>query len=130
MAATTLQRVLCVEDEPDIRALAGFSLGTVGGLEVRVCSSGEEALDMVVEFAPDLVLLDVTLPKMDGPAVLKELRKLPETAATPVVFFTARAREAEIDRYRQMGAADVILKPFNPMTLAQQLRVVWERIHA
>lgn len=122
---TDLERVLCVEDEPDIRAVAELALGAIGGLEVTVCASGEEALQVAPANAPQLILLDVLMPGMDGPETLSALRRIPAVAAVPVVFMTARADPAEQAAYRALGAAATIAKPFDPMTLAESVRAIW-----
>lgn len=121
----TLQKILLVEDEPDIRAVAEIALESVGGFSVRLCADGAAALAALPEFAPDLVMLDVMMPGMDGPATLAELRKLPEGAAVPVIFMTAKVQQSEIEGYRKLGAAGVIAKPFDPMTLAERVREIW-----
>jgi two-component system, OmpR family, response regulator len=120
-----LERVLLVEDEPDIQAVARLALEAVGGLRVEICSSGEAALNAAPQFAPELVLLDVMMPGMDGPATLRALRALPETARTPVVFMTAKVQPQEVAAFLALGAADVIAKPFDPMTLADTVRNIW-----
>lgn len=124
-----LNRVLYVEDEPDIQAVARIALEMVGGLTVNICSSGEQALREAAGFAPDMILLDVMMPGMDGPTTLKALRETPALATTPVVFMTAKVQPAEVARYSSMGALGVIPKPFDPMTLASQIRVFWEKHH-
>ncbi len=120
-----LKLVLYVEDDPDIQMVAQMALEVVGGLTLRSCSSGREALLAATGFAPDLILLDVMMPDMDGPATLAELRKLPATAHTPVVFMTAKVQAAEVAHYKSLGALGVIAKPFDPMLLAQQVRQFW-----
>ena len=125
--SATLQKILLVEDDPDIRTIAEMSLQAVGGFTVRACASGEEALAAVEAFAPDLVVLDVMMPGMDGPSVLAELKRRPPTAGVPVVFLTAKAQQDEIDRLKTLGARDVIAKPFDPMKLADQVRAIWGR---
>ena len=130
MSVRPLCRVLLVEDDPDIRAVAGFALADVGGLRVEACASGAEALARAPEFLPDLVLLDVMMPGMDGSATLRALRGLPQTAATPAVFITAKVQPHEIEAYRRAGACDVIVKPFEPVELPELLRSIWRRIHA
>jgi CheY-like chemotaxis protein len=95
---------------------------------VLACGSGAEALSRLEEFAPDLVLLDVMMPGMDGPATLEALRRLP-SGAVPVVFMTARVQAHEILQYREMGAVDVIAKPFDPMTLAETVQTLWRSLH-
>jgi CheY-like chemotaxis protein len=93
---------------------------------VRICGSGREALDLVASgYVPDLMLLDVMMPGMDGMAVLEGLRALPQTAATPAVFMTAKVQPAEVAQYRAQGALGVIAKPFDPMQLAAQVRRLW-----
>ncbi len=123
-----LQSVLMVEDEDDIREVARLALETVGGLRVEMCASGEEALQKATDFAPDLILLDVMMPGLDGPSTLQQLRLLPELATTPVVFMTAKVMQSELDEYRALGAVDVIPKPFDPMTLASQLHQLWNQV--
>jgi CheY-like chemotaxis protein len=124
-----LNRILYVEDEPDIRAVAKLALEMVGGFTLEVCSSGQEALDKALGFAPQLILLDVMMPGMDGPATLAALRELPELAAVPVIFMTAKVQPGEVAHYKELGAVDVIPKPFDPMTLSDALRKIWERCH-
>jgi len=123
---STLQRILYVEDEPDIQAVAKLALEMVGGFNVKICSSGEEAVREAEAFAPDMILLDVMMPGMDGPSTLKALRTLPALADIPVAFMTAKVQPAEVALYRTLGARDVIAKPFDPMTLASQVRAIWE----
>jgi CheY-like chemotaxis protein len=123
-----LQTVLLVEDSPDIRLIVKAALERVGGLKVRACESGAEALAAVAEFKPQLILLDVMMPDMDGPGVLARLREHPDTAAIPVVFLTALAAPSEIQRLRALGAVDVLTKPFNPMTLHEKVKAVWARV--
>ena len=120
-----LQKLLYVEDEPDIQAIARLALEAVGGFTVEICSSGEEALRRAPEFKPDLILLDVMMPGMDGPSTLKALRALPALAATPAVFMTAKVQPAEISHFKSLGALDVIAKPFDPMTLSDTVRQIW-----
>jgi two-component system, OmpR family, response regulator len=130
MTAPTLQRILFVEDDPDIQVVAKLALEAVGGLSVLACGSGAEALSRLSDFGPDLVLLDVMMPGMDGPTMLETLRRLPDATAIPVVFITARVQSHEIAHYRELGAADVIAKPFDPMTLADTVQSIWRSLHA
>lgn len=126
--APPLKRVSYVEDEPDIRAVAELALTAVGGFELDVSSCGAEAVEKIPQFNPDLVLLDVMMPGMDGTEVFRRLETMPEFPATPVVFMTAKAQRHEIEQYYQLGASGVISKPFDPMTLANTVRAIWERI--
>ena len=121
-----LARILYVEDEPDIRAIAQMALEAVGGFTVIACASGSEALATAPGANADLLLLDVMMPGMDGPSTLKALRELPATANTPVIFMTAKVQAAEVAQYRELGAIDVIHKPFDPMELATQINRIWE----
>ena len=127
--APPLSRILLVEDDPDIRMVAGVALEGVGGFAFRACASGPEALADAPAFAPDLFLLDVMMPEMDGPTTLQRLRGIPSLAGVPAVFMTAKVQPREVAQYRQAGAADVIAKPFDPMTLAGTVRTIWGRIH-
>ena len=122
-----LKRVLYVEDEPDIQAVAQVALEVVGGLDLKSCSHGQEALDAAPDYAPDLFLLDVMMPGMDGPETLKALRELPKLENTPVIFMTAKVQPDEIKSYMALGALDVISKPFDPMTLADQIKSIWQQ---
>jgi CheY-like chemotaxis protein len=115
-------RILDVDDEPDIREVVDMSLGLNPDFEVRSCASGVEALVTAAEWQPFLILLDVMMPSMDGPTTLTHLRKNPATADIPVVFMTARAQAREVERFISLGAQGVIPKPFDPMTLAFQVR--------
>lgn len=121
-----LKRILYVEDEPDIQAVARLALEHLGGFTVEVCSSGNEALSKIATYIPDLILLDVMMPGMDGPTTLAELRKTAVCAATPVVFMTAKVQPQEVTHYLSLGAIDVIPKPFDPMTLADKVRSIWD----
>ena len=121
-----LRRVMCVEDDDDIRLIIEFSLATVGGYEVLACAGGRSALAQVEGFRPDLVLLDVMMPELSGPQTLAALRELPSMLGVPVVFMTAKALPDELEDLLQHGATGVIVKPFDPMTLAQDIRPYWE----
>ena len=118
----TLSRILMVEDEPDIQAVARVALEVVGGLHVEVCSSGLEALEKAPAWHPDLILMDVMMPGMDGPGTLKELRNRDATKAIPVIFMTAKVQPQEVASFEMIGALGVIAKPFDPMSLADQAK--------
>jgi len=121
-----LQNILYVEDEPDIQAVARLALEMVGGFSVTICSSGEEALARVSSTKPDLMLLDVMMPGMDGPTTLKRLRELPAAKDIPAVFMTAKVQPDEVAHYKSLGAVGVIAKPFDPMTLSETVRAIWD----
>ena len=120
-----LNRILYVEDEADIRTVAQLALESVGGFQVMACPGGKEAVASAPQFAPDLIVLDVMMPGMDGPTTLAELRKLDGLEKTPVVFMTAKVQPPEIDFYKSLGAVEVIVKPFDPMALSDQVRAAW-----
>ena len=124
-----LEKILYVEDEPDIQAVARIALESVGGFTVEICSSGAQALETAPQFEPDLILLDVMMPGMDGPTTFKELRKIAGLAQTPVVFMTAKVQPQEVASYRELGALDVVAIPFDPMTLSDQIRSIWQLAH-
>jgi two-component system OmpR family response regulator len=115
-------RVLHVDDEPDIREVVELSLGLDPEFTVKSCSSGGDALVAAADWSPDLILLDVMMPEMDGPTTLARLRENPSTNEIPVVFMTARAQPRELKQFRDLGAAGVISKPFDPLTLAATVR--------
>jgi len=125
-----LIRILYVEDEADIRMVAQLALETVGGFSLEACSSGPEALEKIAAFRPQLILMDVMMPGMDGPTALAKIRELPEFASTPLVFMTAKVQPREVASYKQLGAVDVVPKPFDPMTLASTLQAIWARCNA
>lgn len=121
-----LNKVLYVEDEPDIHEIVKLALERLGGYQVSVCDNGNDALAMVGDFQPDLILLDVMMPGMDGPTTLAELRKINEFKDCPIVFMTAKVQANEIQHLLDLGAADVISKPFDPIALSEQLQKIWD----
>jgi CheY-like chemotaxis protein len=121
-----LQRVMCVEDDPDIRLIVEFSLATLGGFELCMCPDGQYAIAQAPSFKPDLVLLDVMMPGLNGPETLVALRLLPQMQGVPVVFMTAKAMPNEVEALLQHGATGVIVKPFDPVRLPEDIRIYWE----
>ena len=130
MTIPPLQRILLVEDDPDIQTVGRIALEMVGGFTVGICNDGEDCLARAPEFVPDLILLDVMMPGMDGPHTLKALRTFSSLAHTPVVFMTAKVQTHEVEHYQSLGAIDVIAKPFDPMTLATTIQELWTQYHA
>jgi len=130
MTTPALQRILFVEDDLDIQAVARLALVAVGQFTVEICSSGSAALEAAPIFAPDLILLDVMMPGMDGLSTFKALRQQPETATIPVIFMTAKVQTHEVTHYKELGAIDVIAKPFEPMTLPTTIRSMWQQFYA
>ena len=123
-----LTKILHIEDEPDIQEVAKMALEAVGGFTVKTCGSGSEALAVAQDYNPDLFLLDVMMPEMDGPTTFLKLRELPGLENTPGVFMTAKVMESEVRRFLELGAVGVLPKPFDPMTLSEQLREIWDKI--
>ncbi|TGD43339.1 response regulator [Pseudotabrizicola sediminis] len=121
-----LQRILHVDDAEDVLFIANLALKQIGQFELLQCDSGKQAITEAVAFRPELFLLDYMMPEMDGKETLNELRKLPGLSDVPVVFMTARVSEEFSNGLRQEGALDVIAKPFDPMSLADQLRKLWQ----
>lgn len=121
-----IEKIMMVDDEPHIRRIGELSLRGVGKWSVVLAGSGSEALELAKKEKPDVILLDVMMPGMDGPATLTKLREAEETAKIPVIFLTAKAQRHEVERYRLLGAAGVLTKPFDPMTLPDEVRVILE----
>ena len=122
-------KLLYVEDDADIRTIAKLALGNQG-FDLLFSESGEQAMEQAGDFQPEVILLDVMMPGMDGPETLLNLRKLPGLETTPVIFLTAKVQPDEIQSYITLGAIDVIPKPFNPMTLADQVHTILNKQNA
>jgi len=122
-------RLLYVDDEADIRDIVAMALEDEADFELLLCPCGATALEMASSYRPDLLLLDVMMPDMDGPGTLKRLRELPGFENTPAVFITAKVRPTEVEQFKALGAVGVIAKPFDPMTLADQIRTLWKQDH-
>jgi two-component system OmpR family response regulator len=120
-------RLLYVDDETDIRDIVEIALEDEEDFELRICGSGVAALEMAREYRPDLLLVDVMMPGMDGPATFKRLRELPGLENTPAAFVTAKVQPTEVEQFKAQGAIGVIAKPFDPMTLADNIRGLWKR---
>lgn len=117
--------ILYVDDDADIRSIVEFALEGEEGLTLELCASGQEAVAKAPTLCPDLILLDVMMPGMDGPTTLQRLRDQAELVATPVAFVTAKVQPQEVAHFKSIGAVDVIAKPFDPMALADQIRDLW-----
>jgi two-component system OmpR family response regulator len=125
--SASLQHILCIDDEEDILQVAKLSLEMVGGLRVSLCHGSKQAVPEAVRLSPDLILLDVMMPERDGPATLLALRAEPASAGIPVVFMTAKVQPAEVAHYLELGAVGVVSKPFDPMTLSDNLKSLWAK---
>lgn len=126
MPLPKLERILLVDDEADIRQVARLALEALGGFQVTECSSGLAAPEAALTHDPQLILMDVMMPGRDGPETLKVMRAMPRLIDIPVVFMTAKVQPQEVAAFRALGALDVIPKPFDPMTLAQTVRKIWD----
>jgi CheY-like chemotaxis protein len=123
-----LKKICYVEDDDDIQRIARLSLERVGKMEVSIIGDPTLALDRILAFQPDLVLLDWMMPVMDGPTLFKRMRETDALRNMPVVFITAKASQRELDELRGMGAAGVLSKPFSPKDLPEQLRAIWRTL--
>ena len=125
MPAQPLNRICYVEDDEDIQRIVRMSLERVGKMTVEVVSDPMVAIDRMIAFSPDLVMLDWMMPGMDGPTLFRKMREVPATRNLPVVFITAKASQKELDELRALGAVGTISKPFSPKDLPDQLRAIW-----
>jgi two-component system, OmpR family, response regulator len=117
-----IKQVLLVDDDLNIRTLAQMGLEGLTDWKVELAASGAEAISKATEMPPDLIILDVMMPGMDGPTTLGELRKVETLTGTPVIFMTAKAQTHEVELYQKMGARGIITKPFDPMTLPDDIQ--------
>lgn len=126
MSSKPLQKLLLVEDDPDLQLICHYALVRLGGFSLEIASSGEEGLAKMRVFQPDLILMDVMMDDMDGPSTLKALQEDPTLASIPVIFLTAKALPEDKECLKSLGAWEVIAKLFDPLTLANRLRELWE----
>jgi two-component system alkaline phosphatase synthesis response regulator PhoP len=119
-------KVLIIDDEDDIRSVAALSLGILGGVEVVEAESGADGILKAASEQPDVILLDMMMPEMDGMATLAALRSTQGVNTIPVIFLTARAMSSEVERLKQMGAKGILTKPFDPTALATQVKAILE----
>ncbi|WP_425409782.1 response regulator [Hyphococcus sp.] len=122
---TGLKKIACVEDDADIRAIIKLALGDLGGFDVALYENGMDALEHVEQFQPQLIILDMMMPGIDGMETLKKIREKAQLKSTPAIFMTAKAQPSEVQNYVKSGALGVIVKPFDPVTLADQVNEFW-----
>jgi two-component system OmpR family response regulator len=115
---------LVIDDDDDIRLVVNMSLRLIGGLEVVEASSGQEGVDLATRIRPDIIMLDVMMPGMDGPTVLHQLYNNPLTSGIPVIFLTAKAMAVDVGRLKDLGAVAVLTKPFDPVQLAADVQAL------
>lgn len=121
-----LKRIAYTDDEPDIRAIAQIALEDVGGFELKIYTTGQEAVDGIPAYHPDLILLDMMMPGMDGIETFSALKAISDIADIPIIFMTAKVQSHEVASYMELGAAGVIPKPFDAITLAQDIKEIWQ----
>jgi two-component system, OmpR family, response regulator len=123
-----LTRVCYVEDDEDIQRIVRLSLERVGKLTVDVVGDPTVAIEAMIKFKPDLVLLDWMMPVLDGPSLFRKMKERAETSVLPVVFITAKASPKELEELVGLGAVGTISKPFSPKELPDQLREIWRKL--
>ncbi len=122
-----LTKILYVEDDDDIAQVVMMTLEDIGGFTAVHCNSGQKAIDTIIDFAPQLILMDVMMPGLSGPETLKILGQMPVAQDIPVIFMTAKAQKHEQEAYRNLGAIGVIVKPFDPLALSEQITSLWQQ---
>jgi DNA-binding response OmpR family regulator len=115
-------KILLVDDDPGIAEIASLALMRVGGFDVVTTDQADEALAIVTQGGIDCAILDVMMPRVDGPTLFRRLRELPEAHDLPVIFLTAKVQNHEVEKLLELGASGVISKPFDPMQLSNQVR--------
>jgi CheY-like chemotaxis protein len=123
-----LKKILYAEDEPDVQTVVELTVQTMSDYEIKICDNGKILLDCVRDYNPDLILLDVMMPEMDGTTTFKHLQENEDTKRYPVIFMTAKAQLHEVEQFKEMGAIGIITKPFNPITLCDEIKSIWETI--
>ncbi len=126
MARRSPHRILVIDDDRDVLRIVCVVLESLGGFKAEACNTAGGAVDAALRFEPDLILLDVMMPEMDGPAVLKALRAEPRTETIPVIFMTAKIMPNEANRYQSLGVAGIIAKPFNARPLIDRIHAIWQ----
>jgi len=125
-----IEKIFLVDDDPNIRRIAEISLKKLGPWQVELAASGRELLALLKQGKPDLLILDVMMPEMDGPTTFQTVREQFPNFKLPVIFMTAKVMSHEVDEYLNLGAAGVICKPFNPKDLADEVRSICDRWEA
>jgi CheY-like chemotaxis protein len=121
-----LKKIMYAEDEPDVQMVVELTVQTMSDYEIKICENGRVLLENIQEYEPDLVLLDVMMPEMDGPTTLKNLKQSDATKNLPVIFMTAKAQVHEIEALKSSGVVGVITKPFDPVTLCDEIEQIWK----
>jgi two-component system, OmpR family, response regulator len=122
-----LNRIMYVDDDPDLRQIVAMGLKVGGGYTVKVCSSGNQAIAELPGFQPDLLIMDVVMPDMTGPKTVEVMKETPGFPEVPLVFLTSKVNSNELKQYRALGAIGVIRKPMNPMHITTQVMDIWNK---
>lgn len=120
-----LRKILYAEDEPDVQTVVELTVQAMSDYEIKICENGKKLLENVDSYKPDLILLDVMMPEMDGPTTFKNLQANDATKSIPVIFMTAKAQVHEVEVFKESGALGVITKPFDPMNLCDEITQIW-----
>ena len=123
----SLKRVLYAEDEPDVQTVVEITVQAMGDFDIKICDNGKLLLDCVEEYNPDLIILDVMMPEMDGPTTFTNLQSNEKTKNIPVIFMTAKAQVHEVQLFKETGVIGVITKPFDPILLCSEIQRNWEK---
>lgn len=121
-----LKKILYAEDEPDVQTIVEMVVQSMSDYEIKACENGRVLMECVEEYNPDLILLDVMMPEMDGPTTFKNLQSNEKTKNIPVIFMTAKAQIHEIKLFNEIGVIGVITKPFDPVQLCPDIQKIWE----
>lgn len=120
-----LKKILYAEDEADVQTVVKLTVQTMSDYEIEICDNGKKLLEFVQEYNPDLIMLDVMMPEMDGPTTFKNLQSNEATKNIPVIFITAKAQVHEVEMFKETGALGVITKPFDPVKLCDEIKEIW-----
>lgn len=120
-----LKKILYAEDETDLQAIVEMTIQAMSNYEIKICDNGKKLLEIVEEYNPDLILLDVMMPEMDGPTTFKHLQSSEKAKDIPVIFMTAKAQTNEIEAFKETGALGIIIKPFDPVNLCNDIKKIW-----
>ena len=123
---SNLKRVLYAEDEPDVQTVVELTVLSMSNYDIKICNNGKELVDCVEDYSPDLIMLDVMMPLMDGPTTFKALQENSFTKNIPVIFMTAMAQTHEVEKFKSYGAIGIITKPFDPVSLCSEIQKIWE----
>jgi CheY-like chemotaxis protein len=116
-----MRRILIIDDEDDIREVAALSLEATAGWQVMTANSGAKGIEVAIAEQPDAILMDVMMPGVDGPTTFREMQQIPSIAQIPVLLLTAKVQGVDKRRFAGLGVAAVLFKPFDPLTLAEQI---------